>query len=110
MLTPEQLDLMASAGLRAQPEMTTGEAQAASEALAVATDMRTPITAEALVQAGWGHDECWFDLPSSIVAVQQRDRAVFDVYVIDGDTSVHAKGAENMHDLAELVRLLGGAK
>lgn len=72
--------------------------------------MVTPITAEALLADGWGHDECWFDFPGSVVAVQQRDKTTFDVYVIDGDISKWAEGTQTMHDLRELVRLLGGAK
>jgi hypothetical protein len=107
-LTPEQLDAAIvmighfDASEREQAIMRAMYADLAA--------MRQPITAEALVAAGWGHDECWFDLPGSVVAVQQRDETTFDVYVIDGDISKQAEGANTMYDLRELVRLLGGAK
>lgn len=106
-LTPEQLERVRDYALGGGID---GDGHPLDPIDADLAAMRQPITAEALVAAGWGHDECWFDLPGSVVAVQQRDETTFDVYVIDGDISKQAEGANTMYDLRELVRLLGGAK
>ena len=108
-MTPKQLEILIDYG-DASDNVSAYDPMAMAAARAELAAMRQPITAEALTAAGWGHDECWFDLPGSIVAVQQRDKTTFDVYVIDGDISKWAEGTQTMHDLAELVRLLGGAK
>lgn len=85
-------------------------------ARAIITAMRTPITAEALLAAGWTRrspntDYWWSKNMVSITndkGAGGNGRWTFHLYESrTGTTRCHP---ENMHDLRELVRLLGGAK
>lgn len=80
--------------------------------------MRQPITAEALLADGWTEDtgkyggtEYRRDIEESIAVVVWFANGRACVNVVHCETRhVELRGAENMHDLRELVRLLGGAK
>lgn len=77
--------------------------------------MRTPITAEALLAAGWHKEEYGiFDQYSHrsgvSVAIDKIDQKV-SVYIGASESwdDVMVTGCATMYDLGELVRLLGGA-
>jgi len=106
-LTADQLENLIENASNAD-YTTDGNMAACDAARRDLAAMRQPITAEALTAAGWEHDECWFDLPGSIVSVQQRDATTFDVYVIGYGASVPTKGVTTMYALGQLVELLGG--
>lgn len=78
--------------------------------------MRQPITAEALREDGWAERWKWFLLDGRFRMFWSDDdnRWEFEVgRVSDSGTFMHGviiASPSNMHDLRELVRLLGGAK
>jgi hypothetical protein len=108
MLTPEQLEELCGNAIADIGEyvMRDGADEAAYfEARRVIAAMRTPITAEALVQAGWaeasGLPGCYLKEPWYCYIVF-KDGALDSVQ--RGATDFNCR---TMHDLAELARLLG---
>jgi len=88
------------------------------EMYATAAAMRTPITAEALTEAGWRLD---YEVASNGNFSGRKmfvfgDRTLAVSIWGDGNMCLYHKGngdplpmPSNMHDLTELVRLLGGS-
>jgi hypothetical protein len=141
MLTPETLDRIISAvdneALSALHRMAAGRGpldgsnldtdfalakKDINAARATLAAMRTPITAEALVQAGWtrvyvSSSALWFSAARrAIYATAGYPGFEISIWE-DGETELYYKTAKNcgstlpmpsnMHDLSELVRLLG---
>ena len=80
--------------------------------------MRQPITAEALRADGWfeswslGEAACYLHEAISSLIEVSIDHGKVTVYANDAgmDDPRELPNVQNMHDLRELVRLLGGAK
>ena len=93
-------------------EMCAAKAQAVADIAA----MLTPITAEALTAAGWkfeAHEDAYAKHTAThdiFVELQGDNPPVVEVeWTCQGETHQMPVGhAENMYDLRELVRLLGG--
>jgi len=116
MLTDEQLETLADA-VEALDVAYPSDKAAAAAAIADMNAMRTPITAEALVQAGnWTHESTGLYRHDKVNAGDEVISVrLFVDFCDDGHPKVYigdltAQNVTNMHDLAELVRLLGGAK
>ena len=75
--------------------------------------MRQPITAEALLAAGWKWDpqdrEYTLTIPQKWTFFYNVEYSVLQVHCWDTESSVTVRTMSNMYDLGELVRLLGGA-
>lgn len=116
-LTPEHLEELCANALVDVPKyVSVSEPPAYSVAYAVAKAMRQPITAEALEAAGWkqasGDDmvywtracgpvlECEFNIAGEATVTIDLPEAL---------TAILFRGCRTMHDLREIVRLLGGA-
>lgn len=73
-----------------------------------------PITAEALLANGWKWDsqdrEYTLTIPQKWTFFYNVEYSVLQVHCWDTESSVTVRTMSNMHDLRELVRLLGGAK
>ena len=104
MLTPEQYEWLADSTERHMQYQESEQCWAAECAREIAAAMRTPITAEALTAAGWRQNNQQFEKRIGVYVYPFRNPVLVTV------RNKHAKGVTNMHDLAELVRLLGGAK
>lgn len=79
--------------------------------------MRAPITAEALVAAGWkqasGDDMVYFTMkagPCLEIEFNLADEWSVTIDMPEAMSSILFRGVRTMYDLRELVRLLGGAK
>lgn len=111
-LTPEQLDAAIvmighfDASEREQAIMRAMYADLAA--------MRQPITAEALVAAGWLRDT---QDRKYTLTIEQRWTFYYDiehsrlqVHRLEWESSVVVIGLSNMYDVRELLRIVGGAK
>ena len=108
MLTAEQLE-----------RYIYGDATNADEmsARAQLDAMRTPITAEALAAAGWslftgkyGGEEYARDINANLRVVVGLWNDTPTVLIVEMGRSVVVSNVRTMHDLAELVRLMGGER
>lgn len=114
-MTPEHLEELANA-VEGLEIVWPDQLEAMNAARAELSAMRQPITAEALLADGWDERWKWFLLDGRFRMCWSDDdnRWEFEIgRVSDSGAFMHGviiASPSNMHDLRELVRLLGGAK
>lgn len=76
--------------------------------------MQTPITAEAMLAAGWQWDtqdrEYTQTIPQRWTFFYNIEYSCLQAHCWENESSIIVRGLSTMYDLRELVRLLGGAK
>lgn len=109
-MTPEQLEHLISEYGDASHHLGASNIAAARAELA---EMRTPITPETLTSAGWV--VVYKGISGDIYQCPTDKRIEVGLFDGEGTFYLGRRGGvipvpTNMHDLGELVRLLGGAK